>query len=254
MTSTIWTIADLHLAFGVPEKHMKVFGPNWEHYTEKIEQAWRQEIKENDLVLIPGDISWALHIEDARPDLEWVGQLPGTKVLLKGNHDLWWGSLSKVKQILPPSCHLIQNNSFSWKGVSVAGSRLWDTPEFNFNAYIEYKANPREKTPAFQEDEQETARIFDRELGRLETSLRSMPPQAQIRIVMTHYPPLSADLKDSRVSKLLEKYQINYCVFGHLHNVKKDCSLFGTHNGIHYALTACDYLDFKPLRICSVPA
>lgn len=253
MTSTVWAIADLHLAFGVPEKHMKVFGENWEHYTEKIEDAWRLVIQEHDLVLIPGDISWALHVEDARPDLEWIGQLPGTKVLLKGNHDLWWGSLSKVQRLLPPSCHVIQNNSFLWRGVSVGGSRLWDSAEFQFNDYIDYKENPRAKGLSQKEDdEQESARIFDRELGRLETSLRSMSPQAAIRIAMTHYPPLSADLKDSRASQLLEKYGVQYCVFGHLHNVKKNCRLFGVHHGIQYALTACDYLDFKPLKVCTV--
>jgi predicted phosphohydrolase len=249
MFKRVWAIADLHLSFGIPEKHMKAFGPEWENYTDKIETVWRQQISENDLILIAGDISWAMHIEQAQPDLAWIGQLPGTKLLLKGNHDYWWGSLSKIKSILPPSCQLIQNNSVTWKNVSVAGSRLWDTFEFSFNAYIDYKDNPRVKNLTWTDNSEEQERIFQRELGRLESSLKTMNPRSEIKIAMTHYPPISGDLKDSRVSTLLEKYRVNICVFGHLHNVKPDASLFGTHHGIHYYLTACDYLNFKPLLI-----
>src|SRR6185436_13877424 len=104
---TIWAIADLHLSFGVANKKMDVFGPQWINHPEKIAHFWQHSILPTDLVLIPGDISWAIHSEEAIPDLQWIDQLPGTKLLLKGNHDFWWNSLSKVKQILPSSCHLI---------------------------------------------------------------------------------------------------------------------------------------------------
>ncbi len=245
----IWAIADLHLAFGVPEKHMKIFGPEWENYTEKIETEWYRHVAKNDLVLIPGDISWAMRIEEARLDLEWIDRLPGTKLLLKGNHDYWWSSLSKVKLILPASCHLIQNNSFTWNDVSIGGTRLWDTPAFNFDGYIHYQEDDKIKSPIQSDYLEETQKVFQRELGRLETSLRSMNLKAKTRIVMTHYPPISADLKDSEVSRLLEKYRVDICVFGHLHHVKKGIPLFGKHQGIYYYLTACDYLDFKPILI-----
>ena len=248
---SIWAIADLHLSFGVANKEMDVFGERWKNYTDKIEHHWRSSIKEEDLVLIPGDISWALHAEDARLDLEWIDRLPGTKVLLKGNHDLWWHSLSKLKAILPPSCHLIQNNSFNWKEITIGGTRLWDVPGLNFNSVIDFQINDRaKKSKVTENDLQDSLKIYQRELGRLEMSLKSMHPKAKKRIVMTHYPPIGLSLEESDVSRMLEKYQVNICVFGHLHNVKPGLELFGQRHGVTYLLTACDYLDdFKPLKI-----
>lgn len=247
---SIWAIADLHLSFGVPDKKMDVFGENWKDHAEAIRQNWLKLISPDDLVLIPGDISWAMRTEDAVPDLEWIHQLPGTKVILRGNHDYWWVSLSKVEKILPPSVHLIQNNSFRWKGVSIAGARLWDTPEYSFGQYIDYVPNSRCKK-LMEEDENpaEAEKIFQRELGRLEMSLKTLPVEPSLRIAMTHYPPIGGDLQPSRTSALLEKYQVKLCVFGHLHNVKQKIPLFGTKNGIEYKLAACDYLNFSPLLL-----
>lgn len=246
---SIWGIADLHLAFGAPEKKMDVFGGRWIDYTDKINTHWHEAVKPDDLVLVPGDISWALHTEDALPDLEWIDKLPGTKVILRGNHDYWWNSLKKIEKILPPSIHLLQNNSFKWKNVSIAGARLWDTPEYSFQNLIEYIENPRAKQLTdIDHNKDEAEKIFLRELGRLELSLKSLPNDLSVRIAMTHYPPIGNDLQPSRVSKLLEKYKISQCVFGHLHNVK-DRPTFGTSNGIRYILTSADYLDFKPALI-----
>lgn len=244
----IWAIADFHLSFGVPNKLMDVFGEKWKDHAAKIESAWRELISPDDLVLIPGDISWGMHLEEALPDLLWIDKLPGTKVMIKGNHDYWWGSLSKVKSILPPSCHLIQNDSFKWKDVAIAGARMWDTREFGFNGIIDITTTASSKPLTVEDHSQESQKVFLRELGRLEMSLKAME-KAQLRIVMTHYPPISADLKDSEVSRLLEKYGVNICVFGHLHNVKQGIPLFGEHNGIRYHLTACDYLNFIPLKV-----
>lgn len=248
----IWAIADLHLSFGVPNKSMEVFGPQWKNYTEKIEHHWRKNIDAEDLVLIPGDISWAMHTPEVLPDLAWIHHLPGTKFFIRGNHDYWWTSLSKIKQILPPSCHLIQNNSLMWHDTSIGGSRLWDAPGLNFNEIIDFKPNEKSK-PLMEKDETaESIKIYQRELGRLELSLKSMNPHAKNRIVMTHYPPIGFDLKETEASALLEKYRVDICVFGHLHNVKPNLSLFGKHHGVTYHLTACDYLkDFSPLKIFS---
>lgn len=247
---SIWAIADLHLSFGVPDKKMDVFGDHWKNHAETIQKNWTQLICKEDLVLIPGDISWAMKTEDAQPDLDWIHQLPGTKVILRGNHDYWWESLSKVEKILPPSIHLIQNNFYQWENVFIAGARLWDTPEYTFGEYIDYTPNSRSKKlteePA---DPAEIEKLFTRELARLEMSLKSLPKQPGLRIAMTHYPPIGANLTPSRASLLLEKYQINICVFGHLHNVKKGIPLFGTNNGIEYRLTSCDYLNFTPLLL-----
>lgn len=247
----VWAIADLHLSFGVPNKEMDVFGPEWINYTTKIEQNWKKSISDDDLVLIPGDISWAMHPEEAKPDLEWIHQLPGTKVILRGNHDYWWTSISKVEKVLPPSMHLIQNNAFHWNNISIVGARLWDTPEYSFGPYIDYQPNEKTNVLLVQEkDMQEAERIFQRELGRLEMSLKCLDKKAgDVRIAMTHYPPIGADLKESSVSRLLEKYRISTCVFGHLHRVKRGIPIFGEKNGITYLLTACDYLDFNPLQV-----
>lgn len=242
----IWAIADLHLSFGVPNKEMDIFGAQWVNHPAKIERGWKECVSPNDLVLIAGDISWAMSLEEIKPDLEWLDRLPGTKVCIKGNHDYWWGPINKIRKILPPSIHLIQHDSFKWEDVSIGGSRLWDTPEYNFDALF-----PDEPPTEVKEKDKsdEAAKIFERELGRLELSLKSMDPQARLRIVMTHYPPIGLDLKDSKVSKLLEKYKVDICVFGHIHSIKPGLTLFGKHNGVQYSIVPCDFLEFRPLRI-----
>jgi uncharacterized protein len=187
---------------------------------------------------------------DARLDLAWIDQLPGTKVIIRGNHDYWWQSLSKIQKILPPSIHLIQNNVFNWNEISIAGARLWDTQDYGFKEYIDYVENPRVKKLLMEEGHLEEAQaIFERELLRLEMSLKALRKEAKVKIAMTHYPPISGDLKPSRVSDLLESYGVTLCVFGHLHNVRRNSELFGIKNGIHYYLTSCDYLDNNPICI-----
>lgn len=246
----IWAIGDLHLSFGVPNKGMEVFGEEWAGWTEKLEKNWIASIKPEDLVLLPGDISWATRLEDAVPDFHWIDNLPGTKVMIRGNHDYWWSSKSKVEKILPPSLHIIQNDVFTFQGVSIAGARLWDTAEFNFNAYIDIKeGTPAKKLAAYEGEDEKNAKIFAKELIRLELSLKELQDCSDHRLCMTHYPPISADLATSKASRLLEKYGIETCVFGHLHSLKKDASLFGEKNGVNYALTSCDFLNFQPLKI-----
>lgn len=247
----IWAIADLHLSFGVPNKGMEVFGPEWEDHAEKIAANWKSLVGKDDLVLIPGDISWAMKLEEAKADLEWIHALPGTKVILKGNHDYWWGSLKQVTSILPPSIHLIQNNAFHWKEVAIGGSRLWDTPEYHFGAYTIYRENPKAKAISPEEIVQEdlTQKIFDRELERLKMSLKCLDPKAKVRIAMTHYPPIGADLKPSRASQILEEFGIQICVFGHLHSLKGEVSMFGEKNGVRYVLASADYVRFQMVPI-----
>ena len=245
----IWTIADLHLSFGVSNKSMDYFGPAWAGHAEKIAANWLSVVHPEDLVLIPGDISWAMKLEEAIADLLWIHQLPGTKVLLKGNHDYWWGSLNKVTSVLPPSIHVIQNNVFNWKDVTIGGARLWDTPEYTFHPYIDFQENPREKTKdPSQADVSD--QIYERELQRLEMSVKGLRADASLRIAMTHYPPIGPNHKPSRASAILEKYGVQICVFGHLHNLKAGLDLFGEFNHIRYILAACDYTRFQlvPIR------
>lgn len=230
---------------------MEIFGPHWKSHAEKIASNWKSTIHPDNLVLVPGDLSWAMKIEEVVPDLEWVHNLPGTKVMIKGNHDYWWGSLSKIAPVLPPSIHLIQNNVFNWKEVTIGGARLWDTPEYSFGKYVEYRENPKAKTVDAEELVQQefSEKIFNRELERLKMSLKGLDPEAKVRIAMTHYPPIGADLKPSRAAQILEQHQIDVCVFGHLHNLKPAEPLFGEARGIRYVLTSCDYIHFQPIAI-----
>lgn len=244
----IWALSDPHLSFGVPSKTMEAFGPAWNDYSGRMEKSWRACIKEDDLVLVPGDISWAMRLEEAKVDLDWIHALPGTKLILRGNHDYWWGSSSKLASIMPPSIHFIQNNTFDWQDVTIGGSRLWDSHEYGFGAYIDFQPRAAALEPK-EENLEEQERIFKRELERLKLSLKQLNPKAKTRVALTHYPPIGADLKPSRASAILEEYKIDICVFGHLHNVKKDAHLFGEARGVKYILASCDYLDFTPVRV-----
>lgn len=228
----VWAIADLHLAVSTPDKKMDVFGPRWENYMEKIRQNWLHVVGKDDLVLIAGDISWAKKLDKATLDLEWIESLPGTKVMIKGNHDYWWESVGKVRQKLGPSTHVIQNDAFHWGDFSIGGARLWDTPEYRFWG----------EKPLTAEDE----RIFERELQRLEMSLMALKKDAPYKIAMTHYPPVGPLLAPSRASHLFEKYGVHTCVFGHLHNINPP---FGAARGVNYYLTSSDALEFKPLNL-----
>jgi predicted phosphohydrolase len=244
----IWAIGDLHLSFGVPGKEMSLFGDLWNDHHEKIKAFWDANVHPDDLVLIPGDISWAMRLAEAEADLKWVDERPGTKVMIRGNHDYWWDSASKIRKVLPPSLHIISNDAYLWNDVAIGGVRLWDTSEFRFGPFIQVsgpKPLPVETTEKLEEDD----KVFQRELSRLELSLKAMKKDASLKIVMTHYPPISADLKDSSVSKLLESYGIHICVFGHLHSLKKESKLFGVKNDIAYHLVSCDWLNFRLHKI-----
>lgn len=243
----IWAIADLHLCFGAPDKSMEAFGDAWENYANRIEENWKKVIQPDDLVLIAGDITWAMKLEEAMKDLEWIDALPGTKVILKGNHDYWWPSNKKLSEALPSSIHFVNNNAYTMNDVTIGGSRLWDTSEYTFADYINFVESLLVKEKPLDPDEVE--RIYNRELERLRLSLTQLDPNASYRIAMTHYPPIGADLKSSRVSEILQEFNINVCVFGHLHNVKKERGLFGEKNGIFYLYTAADYLNFEPMLV-----
>jgi len=250
----IWALADLHLAFSTPNKRMDVFGGAWVNYTDKIAANWRRCVAPGDLVLLPGDISWAMQRQEALIDLDWIDALPGVKVMIRGNHDYWWTSSSKVQALLPPSIHIIHNDAFHWHRVGVAGTRLWDSSEFSFEGYIDYIDNPIIKQfSAPSPSAEETEKVFLRELGRLEMSLKCLKPTAQLRLAMTHYPPIGPELLPTRTTALLEKYGIQYCIFGHVHSVRTGVNFSGQLNGIHYLFAACDWLDCHPLKVCEWP-
>lgn len=245
---TLWALADLHLCLSTPSKTMEVFGPEWKGYIAAMEQQWKACVSDEDLILLPGDISWAMKLERMEEDLAWIEELPGTKVLIRGNHDYWWSSLSKMQKFFPPSIHVLHQSVYNWRGISIAGARLWDTPEVTFDGTSDYIPPPQSK-----EELAEEKRIFDREVERLKRSLEQLDPHAQKRVVMTHYPPIDPKGTPTVVSKLFQHYRIDYAVFGHLHKLKPGLSLYDQiFEGTHYALVASDYLRFKPFKIYSV--
>jgi uncharacterized protein len=244
----IWALADLHLCLSTPDKSMEAFGSHWADYIAKMETHWRELVSPEDLILLPGDVSWAMKLSQMSKDLEWIDALPGSKLVIRGNHDYWWTSLSKMEAVFPPSIRIVHQNAYLWNGVAIGGSRLWDTAEISFEGISDYV--PSEKTKA-QLNEQ--ARIFDREVERLERSLKALDPSAKKRIVMTHYPPIGLKGEPTRVSKLLKEYQVDRVVFGHLHNLYPNLKLYDqTFDGIYYDFVAGDYLKFKPKEIYTV--
>lgn len=243
----IWAIADLHLSFGIAGKEMHVFGPEWIDHDKKIKEYWDAHVSPEDLVLIPGDISWAMRLEEAKADLDWIAARPGTKVIIRGNHDYWCSAPTKVRKALPDSIHLIWSDAFLWNDVAICGTRLWDSPEYEFGQFIEMKKPIKEG--AQPKPPEDTASIFQREVMRLGVALNAMDKNARLKIAMVHYPPISADLKPSTVSQMLENAGVSICTFGHLHSVRPGSGLFGTKNGVAYHFVACDWLGFKLLKI-----
>ena len=170
----IYAISDLHLAFSTPQKNMEDFGSIWHGYADKIKTNWLKKIKNDDLVLIAGDISWAIKLKEALIDLEWIENLPGKKIILKGNHDYWWPSITKLNLSLPPSIKAIQNNAIDIDDISITGTRLWDSIEYNFNEYINYIENPKVKDLEEKIQKDLSDKIFLREIERLKLGLAKL--------------------------------------------------------------------------------
>ena len=246
----VLAIGDLHLP-GEHNKTMDVFGPEWTDHAQRIASDWDARVGADDLVLIPGDISWAMRLPEAAADLAWVAARTGRKAMVRGNHDYWWQSLSKVRAAVDPGCFVLQNDAYvSADGrVAVAGARLWTVPGIGFSEILE--ATPAEPTerPERGRAQQDDAKILKRELGRLELSLSKLPRTARHRVAMLHFPPTAPDLRPTPVTDLLERYGVGICVFGHLHHVREDVRFEGERNGVRYRLVSCDYLRFRVAEV-----
>jgi hypothetical protein len=252
----VFALSDPHLSFGTPNKAMDRFGPQWVNHAAKIEARWRERVGEGDVVLVPGDVSWAMTLEQARPDLEFLGRLPGTKVLVRGNHDFWWSTISKVRRALPPSLKALQGDAVRIGDVAICGTRLWDLPGVSFHDWIDWRPAPAAAISAERtlEDEEESRRIFERELLRLDRALAALEEAARggaLRIAATHYPPCGADLARSPATERIERHGVRHAVFGHLHALRRDlpAAPFGTRGEVHYTLAACDWIDFAPIEL-----
>ncbi len=251
----VYAIADLHLSID-GKKPMDVFGPAWAGHTERLRRNWLETVEAEDLVLLPGDISWAMTLEQAMLDLEWIHQLPGIKVLVKGNHDYWWKSVSKVRAVLPRSLRVIQNDALLIGDVALAGTRLWQLPWVSTAGMPLLVENPPavvSPVAGRSKDLEVEMKHVRREIGRLELSLKHAAALGGRRLVaMVHYPPLDHRLEENEVTRLLERYGVTDCIYGHLHNLDPEgASVLASLclGGIGYRLVSCDFTRFQPVRI-----
>lgn len=227
----IYAISDLHLSLG-GEKPMDIFGIKWQDHHLKLRENWLKSVREDDTVIIGGDFSWALKLEEAREDFDFVHQLPGRKVLFKGNHDYWWQSYSKVKKALPSSMQAVQNNYIAYRGrLALCGTRGWTTPGGeNYTVKDE--------------------KIYQRELIRLRLSLEKARQDGFEEFVVTlHYPPFTSRGEDTGFIAIMQEYAVRLCLYGHLHGEDQQNVFQGERDAISYCFVAADFLDFVPRLI-----
>ena len=226
---SLFAISDLHLSLSA-DKSMEIF-PGWDNYVEKIRMNWTENVRENDIVVIPGDISWGMNLEQAKKDIEFIDSLPGKKIFLKGNHDYWWTTMRKMRDFLEEnsikSIDFIHNNCFEYEKYALCGSRGWIN------------------------DSEEVAdiKVIHREAGRLEMSIKCALSKSLEPIVFLHYPPIYGTDYNYEILEVMHKYNIKDCYYGHIHGKSSDYAITGKRDGIKYTLVSCDYLQFKPIKI-----
>ena len=230
----LYAIADLHLPGG-QDKPMDVFGVQWRDHVNHLRQAWVDLVRDEDWVLVPGDISWAMRLEEALPDLDFLGRLPGRIILLRGNHDYWWQAIGKVRRALPANIHAIQNDCILLPdNTAICGTRGWDLPT-------------KEGVTA------QDIRIYERELQRLRMSLEKARQSGARRLVaMMHFPPAETGGMPTGFTCHMEEYGVSICVYGHLHGDYGRRALRGRHRGVYYRLVSADALGFRPWLVSDV--
>ena len=228
----IYAISDLHISTNT-NKPMDVFGGNWIDYLNKIRTDWEQKVNDDDLVLVGGDISWAMNIDDAAKDIESFANLKGKKILIKGNHDYWWSGIGKVRDMLPEGFYALQNDCLRFDGVVVCGSRCWSVPG----------------SPDFTENDK---KLYLRETERLKLSFKAaekLKQDGDKLIALVHYPPFNVRREDSEFTKIFEEYGVDSVVYGHLHGKSVRADKLVVKNGVKYYLTSCDQVDNKLTEI-----
>ena len=230
----LYAISDFHISTNT-DKPMDVFGGHWVNYLDKIKADWQEKVSADDIVLIAGDISWAMNIDEAKPDLDFFRELTGRKVFIKGNHDYWWSGIGKVRDIMPENCYALQNDSvrFAEAGVVVCGSRGWAVPG----------------SPDFDEKDR---KIYSREIERFKLSLKSAEKLMQNGdklIAMIHYPPFNVRRESSAFTDIFEEFGVSAVIYGHLHGKNVRADKLVIKNGVKYYLTSCDMVDNKLTEI-----
>ncbi len=221
---SIYSISDLHLGIS-SDKPMDIFGPKWENYLDILKENWQNTVKPEDVVLVPGDISWAMYISEAEEDFRFLNDLNGIKLISKGNHDYWWETLQKLNSYAEEkgfsSIRFMHNSVYVHEGIAICAAKG-------------YPDNGKSE---------EDQKLYRREVGRLKLSLdMAMKTDAKIIYVMLHYPPMLG----SDFAKLMEEYGVSRCLYGHLHGGSHKTAMEGLYNGVEYKLVSADYLQFKP--------
>ncbi|CDC31748.1 putative phosphohydrolase [Clostridium sp. CAG:508] len=228
----IYVIADLHLSFS-QDKPMSIFGENWEGHSEKIKNNWISKVKPEDTVVLPGDFSWAMYLQDTYKDFEYLNSLPGKKLLLKGNHDYWWTTVTNMRNFLEENkfknIDFIYNNSYLVENKLLTGTRGWNLL-----------------------DTENSSKMIKRESIRLqlaiEDGIKKYGDDKEI-IVFMHYPPISNTNKKSDFLKILKQYDIKRCYYGHLHGKSHQDAVEGIVDGIEFKLISADYLNFDVIKV-----
>lgn len=234
---SIWTIADLHLSFCV-DKPMNIFGENWDNYEDKVKQDWLSKVKEEDTVILGGDFSWGTYLEETTADFRFINDLPGTKILLKGNHDYWWQTIKSMDKFLKENSfeniYFLHNNSYFVDNKIIVGTRGWN---FDFN-------------------DSDFERIYERELIRLELSIKDgiqKYGEDKEIICFVHYPPITKNMIEngikSKYLEILNKYNISRLYYGHLHGASLKEAVEGNIDGVELKLVSSDYLKFELLKV-----
>ena len=228
----IFALSDLHLSINNP-KPMNIFGATWDGYLETVAADWNEKVSADDVVLISGDISWAMYLENAKPDLEYIAAFPGRKIILRGNHDYWWKSVSAVRNLLPENMYALQNDSIKFENTVFCGSRGWTTPEGKTQTESDKK-------------------IYDREVIRMGLSLADAAKkrgEGDKLAVMVHYPPFNSRFEKSPFTELFEEYKVDAVIYGHLHGNVARAQKYMHLDGIDYYLTSCDMVSNKLVEI-----
>ena len=230
---SLFVLADTHLSLGT-DKPMDIFG-GWEDHVERLEYNWKRKIRPEDTVMLPGDISWAMSLEQSLEDLRFLDSLPGRKIISKGNYDYWWNTASKMYRFFEDNgittLNILHNNCYEYDGIGLCGSRGW----------INETGKP--------EDE----KVINREAIRLEASVIEAEKQGLRPVVFLHYPPVFAGSVNEPIFEVLRRHGIKLCFYGHLHGRRAHANaVTGQYEGVELRLISADYLQFDPLDITEI--
>lgn len=226
---SLYTIGDLHLSFGC-NKPMDIF-KGWEDYVSRIEKNWQKTVKPEDTVVIVGDISWAMTLEEAYEDFKFIHNLNGTKIILKGNHDFWFVTKTKVDNFLHENgfdtIKMLFNNAYPYENYAIAGTRGWIN----------------------EQGEKVEKKILIREAGRLKLSLDDAVKMGKEPIVFLHYPPVYNTSECEEIITVLNEYKIRKCFYGHIHGSGHYYAVDGVYKNVNYRLVSCDYTQFRVVKV-----